>query len=118
MAEVTLLHNPRCSTSRSALERVEAAGTDVEVVRYLSTPLDETQLRELLRKLEDPVTDLVRRDATFTALGLTDEDVATTDQVVALLVEHPRLMQRPVLVKGDHAIIGRPSDRVAAFLGG
>ena len=50
--------------------------------------------------------------------GLTDADVATVDQVVAVLVEHPRLMQRPVVVKGDRAIIGRPKDRVAPFVRG
>lgn len=116
MPHVTVLHNPRCSTSRSALEAVETAGVDAEVVRYLSTPLDDAQLRDLMAKLEDPVTDLVRRDATFAALGFTDADVATADQVVAVLAEHPKLMQRPVLVKGDRAIIGRPKDRVPAFL--
>lgn len=116
MPHVTVLHNPRCSTSRSALEAVETAGVDAEVVRYLSTPLDEAQLRDLIAKLEDPVTDLVRRDTTFAALGLSEGDVATTDQVVAVLAKHPKLMQRPVLVKGDRAIIGRPKDRVPAFL--
>lgn len=116
MADVTLLHNPRCSTSRAALERAEAAGIEPEVVRYLTTPLDADQLHDLIRVLEDPVTDLVRRDATFADLGLSDDDVATEDQVVAVLAEHPRLMQRPVLIKGDRAIIGRPKDRVAAFL--
>lgn len=116
MTDVTLLHNPRCSTSRSALEKVESAGVEADVVRYLSAPLDEAALRELIAKLEDPVTDLVRRDATFTSLGLTDADTATADQVVALLLEHPQLMQRPVLVRSDRAIIGRPKDRVDAFL--
>jgi arsenate reductase len=73
-------------------------------------------LRDLAGKLEDPVTDLVRRDGFFKDQGLTDADVQTEDQVVAVLVEHPRLLQRPVIVKGDRAIIGRPKDRVPAFL--
>lgn len=118
MADVTLLHNPRCSTSRSALEKVESAEVEVEVVRYLTTPLDEEALRTLIGKLEDPVADLVRRDATFASLGLSEDDVATADQVVSVLLEHPALMQRPVLVRGDRAIIGRPKDRVNAFLTG
>ena len=116
MADVTLLHNPKCSTSRHALEVIEASGVDSEVVQYLKTPLDEPALRQLIGKLEDPVTDLVRRDPYFKGLGLSDADVQSEDQVIALLVEHPRLMQRPVLVKGDRAIIGRPKDRVAPFL--
>ena len=86
------------------------------MVQYLRTPLDEAGLRELIGKLEDPVTDLVRRDAYFKELGLSEDDVAGEDQVVTLLVQYPRLMQRPVLVRGDRAIIGRPKDRVPAFL--
>lgn len=118
MPHVTVLHNPRCSTSRAALDQVASSGVDAEVVRYLSTPLTEPQLRELITKLVDPVTDLVRRDKAFADLGLTEEQVATTDQVVAVLLEHPQLMQRPVLVRGDRAIIGRPKERVAPFLAG
>ena len=116
MSDVTVLHNPKCSTSRAALETLEAAGTEAEVVQYLKEPLDEAALRELLDQLEDEPTDLVRRDSFFKDQGLTDEDVATTDEVVAALLEHPRLMQRPVIVKGDRAIIGRPKDRVAPFV--
>ena len=118
MSELTLLHNPKCSTSRAALETLEGAGVEAEVVQYLKEPLDEAALRELIGKLEDEPTDLVRRDSFFKDQGLTDADVATVDQVVAVLVEHPRLMQRPVIVKGDRAIIGRPKDRVAPFVEG
>ncbi|WP_068402179.1 arsenate reductase family protein [Kribbia dieselivorans] len=116
MADITLLHNPKCSTSRHAKDVLGDAGVAFEEVQYLKHPLDATALRDLIDKLEDPVTDLVRRDSFFKEQGLTDADVATADQVVAVLVEHPRLMQRPVLVRGDRAIIGRPKERVAAFL--
>lgn len=118
MSDLTVLHNPKCSTSRSALETLDAAGVQAEVVQYLKEPLDERALRELVDKLEDEPTDLVRRDSFFKDQGLTDGDVATVDQVVAVLLEHPRLMQRPVIVKGDRAIIGRPKDRVAPFVTG
>ncbi len=118
MSDLTVLHNPKCSTSRSALETLDAAGASADVIQYLKEPLDEAALRELIGKLEDEPTDLVRRDAFFKEQGLTDADVATVDQVVAVLVEHPRLMQRPVLVKGDRAIIGRPKERVAPFVAG
>lgn len=118
MSDVTVLHNPKCSTSRAAVETIEGADVDADVVQYLKTPLDEAALRELIGKLEDEPTDLVRRDSFFKDQGLTDADVATVDQVVAVLVEHPRLMQRPVVIKGDRAIIGRPKDRVAPFVRG
>lgn len=112
----TVLHNKNCSTSRAALDAASAAGIEVEVHDYLKKPLSERELRDLAGKLEDPLTDLVRRDGFFKDQGLTDADVQTEDQVVAVLVEHPRLLQRPVIVKGDRAIIGRPKDRVPAFL--
>ena len=75
-------------------------------------------ITELVGQLEDPATDLVRRDANFKKLGLTDADVATDAQVIDVLSEHPQLLQRPVLVKGGSAIIGRPKDRVEPFLKG
>ena len=86
------------------------------MVKYLSSPLDRAALLELLGKLEDPAADLVRKDAFFTELGLNAADYVTAEAVADLLAEHPRLMQRPVLVRGSRAIIGRPKDRVAAFL--
>jgi arsenate reductase len=116
MAEVTVLHNPKCSTSRHAMDEVAAAGTDVEVVQYLRTPLDRAALLELMAKLEDPPADLVRKDGFFKELGLDPADFTTPEAVATLLVDHPRLMQRPVLVRADKAIIGRPKDRVAPFV--
>lgn len=118
MADLTLLHNPKCSTSRHALDEVTAAGSDVDVVQYLKTPLDRGALLELMARLEDPPADLVRKDGFFRDLGLDAGDYTTPEAVADLLVEHPRLMQRPVLVRGDRAIIGRPKDRVASFLAG
>lgn len=118
MAELTLLHNPNCSTSRHALDEVKAAGVDAEVVQYLKAPLSRDQLLDLLGKLEDPPADLVRKDSFFKDQGLDPDDYRTPEAVADLLVEHPRLMQRPVLVRGDRAIIGRPKDRVPAFLAG
>jgi arsenate reductase len=112
---VTIYHNPRCSKSRAAMQAAEALGVDVDVVRYLDAPPDETTLRELLDKLEDPPHALVRRDD-WKALGITAADVADADGVVTVLQAHPQLMERPVLVKGDRAIIGRPTERAEAFL--
>lgn len=116
MADVTVLHNSACSTSRSALDAAATAGVEAEVVPYLKKPLDRAELLALIGKLEDPAGDLVRKDSFFKEQGLDESDFQTPEAVADLLVEHPRLMQRPVLVKGDRAIIGRPKDRVAPFL--
>ncbi len=116
MADVTILHNTACSTSRHALAEAEDAGTPVDVVQYLKTPLDRDALLELIGMLEDPPADLVRKDPYFAKLGLDAADYRTPEAVADLLVEHPRLMQRPVLIKDGRAIIGRPKDRVRPFL--
>lgn len=116
MADVTILHNPNCSTSRSALADAEVGGVDVDVVQYLKHPLGRDELLDLMGKLEDPPADLVRKDGFFKDQGLVESDYTSPDQVADLLVEHPRLMQRPVLIRGDRAIIGRPKDRVPGFL--
>jgi arsenate reductase (glutaredoxin) len=117
MADVTIYHNPSCSTSKHAVATAAELAVDAEIVQYLKAPPDEATLRAIIAKLEDPVTDLVRRDANWDRLGLADADVATADQVVAVLLAHKELMQRPVLVTADRAIIGRPKDRVRALLG-
>jgi arsenate reductase len=116
MPDLTVFHNSTCTTSQHVLTDLTDAGHDVEVVQYLKTPLDKAQLLELMDKLEDPPEDLVRKDAFFTSQRLRAEDYKTADEVADLLVEHPRLMQRPVIVKGDRAIIGRPRDRVLPFV--
>lgn len=96
----------------------EELGVDHEVVLYIKTPPDEAALRAIIAKLEDPVTDLVRRDSMWAKLGLTDADAATPDQVVALLVRHKQLLQRPVVVTPTTAIIGRPKERIRQLLSG
>jgi arsenate reductase len=91
-------------------------GIEPEIVLYIKTPPDADTLRGIVAKLEDPVTDLVRRDSMWNKLGLTDADAETPEQVVALLVKHKQLLQRPVVVTATKAIIGRPKDRVRTLL--
>jgi arsenate reductase len=116
MATVTILHNPNCSTSKFAVAEAERLGVDHDEVLYLKTKPSKTELLDLLAKLEDPPADLVRKDSFFSEQGLAADDYTTPVQVATLLAEHPRLLQRPVLIRGDRAIIGRPKDRVADFI--
>jgi len=112
---LTLLHNPHCSTSVHALDALEAAGHDVTVRKYLlvSERLDEAELRSLAERLQgDPPDALIRRDAQYKQLGL-NADGMSIDEVVRVLVEHPKLLQRPILDDGTHAMIGRPRSRAA-----
>lgn len=94
----------------------EKLGVDANVVLYIKEPPTAETLRDIISKLEDPATDLVRRDSKFKKLELTDDDVATDDQIVEMLVKHKQLLQRPVVVTADKAIIGRPKSRVTDLL--
>jgi len=94
----------------------EELGVQVDIVNYIKTPPDAETLRSVIAKLEDEPTALVRRDSMWKKLGLTDDDAATDDQIVDLLVKHKQLLQRPVVVTADTAIIGRPKQRVADLL--
>lgn len=96
----------------------EELGVDAEIVIYRKDPPDASTLREIIAKLEDPPTDLVRRDALWDKLGLTDADVQTVDQIVDVIVANKMIMQRPLLVTADKAIIGRPKERVRTLLEG
>jgi arsenate reductase (glutaredoxin) len=117
VTSLTLLHNPHCSTSVHALDALESAGRSVTVRRYLlkSERLDEGELRSLAERLQgDPPDALIRRDKKYAELGLA-ADGLSVDEVVAILVEHPALLQRPILDDGTAAMIGRPRSRAAAW---
>ena len=91
-------------------------GLEPEVIVYQKAPPDRTRLTWIAEHLEDPVADLVRKDSQFTKLGLNAAEYTTTETVVELLLKHKMLMQRPVVVFGDRAIIGRPKDRLRTLL--
>ncbi len=115
---VTIFHNPNCNSSVNAVKIAEELGVDAEIVVYQKTPPDRAALESIIAKLEDPVTDLVRRDAQWAKLGLTDADAESSEQVIELILAHKMLMQRPLVVTDEVAIIGRPKDRVRSLLGG
>ena len=94
----------------------EELAVEADIVNYIQDPPDAETIREIIAKLEDPPTALVRRDSLFKKLELTDADVETEDQIVDVLVANKRLLQRPLVVTADAAIIGRPKERVAVLL--
>ena len=92
-------------------------GIDADVVQYLKTPPDKAKLEKIIGMLQDPVEDLVRKDAKFEKLGLDPAAyVGKPKAVVDILLQHKELMQRPIIVKGNKAIIGRPKDKTERFL--
>lgn len=92
-------------------------GVEFDVVEYLKTPLTRTELERILDLLPNDPAELVRKDKRFKELDLKEDNYQTRNTVIDLLCQHPELMQRPVLVKGDLAIIGRPSSEVEELLG-
>jgi arsenate reductase len=113
---VTLYHNPGCSKSRGALEILRQRGLTPEVVEYLEQPPGRGELERFLELLTGPPAELVRKDGRFRELSLDAGDYESSEAVVELLLEHPELMQRPVAIAGDRAVIGRPSERVLEIL--
>ncbi|WP_311791177.1 MULTISPECIES: arsenate reductase (glutaredoxin) [Pantoea] len=112
---VTLYHNPRCSKSRETLALLEAQGVEPEIVRYLETPPDRETLQILLQKLGlSSARQLMRtKDELYKTLQLEN---ASESALLDALASHPALLERPVVVNGDRARIGRPPEAVLAIL--
>jgi arsenate reductase len=111
-----IFHNPSCSKSRGALEILNERGTNPDVVQYLKAPPDRATLERIVDAIDDPPAALVRKDNRFKELGLDPSDYTTKKAVVALLLAHPELMERPVVFVGRKAVIGRPPERVLDLL--
>ena len=112
---VRIYHNRRCSKSRAACQLVAQSGLPAEIIDYLETPPSRDELRVLLRQLGMPAADLVRRgEAVFRQLyaGRTLSD----DEWLDALVAHPILIERPIVVRGDRAVVGRPPEKVLELL--
>jgi arsenate reductase len=116
MSTVTIYHNPRCSKSRQALDLLERQGVEPQVIEYLKTPLNADQIAELLDLLGLQPSELMRsNEAEYRELGLDDPGLSRA-QLIQAMVEHPRLIQRPIVVSRGRAALGRPPERVLEIL--
>ena len=116
MERITLYHNPACGNSRGAMELLRARDVEFDIIEYLKVHPTRAALEKIVDLLDGPVADLVRKDKRFKELGLNPASYADKKSVVALLLEHPELMQRPIVVRGKRAIIARPPEKLAALL--
>ncbi len=117
MTSIRIYHNPECSKSRAALALLEENDISPEIIYYLETPPSIEDLKSLLAKLGLRLKDIIRRsEDDFDELGLDDETLSE-DIVLDLLQKHPQLLQRPIVVKGDRAIIARPPEAVLSMIG-
>ncbi|MBB4304877.1 arsenate reductase [Rhodobium orientis] len=112
---VTIWHNPRCSKSRQALQLLRDNGVEPEIVEYLKTPPSEAEIRAVLDKLGIEPRALMRtKEKTYKELGLAG--VTDNDKLVAAMAENPVLIERPVVLKGGKAALGRPPEDVLKVL--
>jgi arsenate reductase len=113
MSSISILHNPRCSKSRQTLALLEEKGITPKVIEYLKTPLTVDELKALFNKLNvDAVRDMMRtKEAEYKTLGLTDDTLAD-DVLFQAMATTPKLIERPIVINGANARIGRPPESV------
>jgi arsenate reductase len=113
---VTIYHNPRCSKSRQALTLLRDKGVEPQIIEYLKTPPDTATLEHLLTMLGLEPRELMRKkEKEFKENGLGNPDLSR-DALIAALIAHPKLIERPIVVKDDHAALGRPPESVLDIL--
>lgn len=113
---VTIYHNPNCSKSRQTLELIKSAGHKPVVVEYLKTPPNADDLSEITDRLGIKPRDLLRKtEAQYKELNLSDETLSN-DALINAMIEHPKLIERPIVLTETEAIIGRPPENVLALL--
>jgi len=113
---VTIYHNPRCSKSRQTLELLRERGIEPRIVEYLKTPPDERELKKILKMLRMGPRQLMRRkEAEYKSAGL-DDPALGDDALIRAMVDHPVLIERPIVVSGGRAALGRPPEAVLEIL--
>lgn len=109
-------HNPKCSKSREALKLLEDKGGDYEVFKYLDTPPSREEITTLLKKLGLSARELMRtKEDLYKELGVAQ--IADEEKLVDILAGYPKLIERPIIIDGNRALIGRPVEKVIEFLG-
>jgi arsenate reductase len=113
---IKVYQKPTCTKCRSTLKILRERGADFEAINYFETPFTSRQLKKLVDLLGVSPRELLRKDErTYRDLGLAKSEL-TNDQIIELMVKHPDLIQRPIVVRGDKAVLGRPPENVEALL--
>jgi arsenate reductase len=116
MSNITIWHNPRCSKSRQTLQLIRDRGVEPAIVDYLKTPPSEAELNRALKALGVTPRDLIRnKESLYAELSL-DDDGVTDAVLVGAMHQNPILIERPVVFRGERAVVGRPPERVLALL--
>lgn len=110
-----IYHNPRCSKSRETLQIIQDKGVDVDIIEYLKDIPSKTELLDVLKKLNLDAEDIVRKTETDYKENFKGKKL-TNEQWVDAMIKYPKLIERPIVVKGNKAVIGRPPENVKALL--
>ncbi len=112
---IVVWHNPRCSKSRNGIKYLDEKGVEYEVYRYLDEPPTVEELKRVLKKLGMSPRELMRtKEAIYRELGL--KEVTEDEKLIEAMAEHPRLIERPIVIRGEKAVVARPENRIDEIL--
>jgi arsenate reductase len=113
---VKIYHNPRCSKSRQTLSLIKEHGAEPDIIEYLKHPPDKSQLKKILHQLGMKPRDLVRKkEPEYKQLHL-DDPALSDEQLLDAMVQHPKLIERPIVISGNKAVLGRPPEKVLEII--
>lgn len=112
---ITILHNPRCSKSRAALDYLEEKGIFPIIVKYLDTPLNHQEIKQVLDKLGMKPIELIRQNEDYYKKEIKGKDFSDEELIIAM-VENPKLIERPIIINGPKAVVGRPAEKIDEVL--
>ena len=110
-----IYHNSRCSKSRQGLQLLKEAGASPEIIDYIKNPLTAGEIKEILAKLNIPAIDLVRKNEAIWKEKFKGKELSE-DQIIKVMSDYPKLIERPIVVKDNKAVIGRPAEKIKSLL--
>ena len=108
---IVIYHNPRCSKSRETLEILETKKVNYKIIKYLDLPLSEKKIREIIKLLRIKPIELVRKNESIWKEKYKNQDFSE-NELIEIMVENPKLIERPIVINGSKAIIGRPPEKI------
>ena len=112
---IKIYHNPRCTKSRQALQLLQEKGIEPQIIEYIKNPITESELWEVIEKLDIEPIELVRNKETDWKENFKGKDL-DENEVVFAMIEYPKLMERPIIVNGDKAVVARPTEKLLEIL--
>ena len=114
--KIIIYHNPRCSKSRAALKLLKEKNQDPEIFLYLQEILSQSKIRSLIKKLNIPIREILRKgEEEYKRNNLNDENISD-EELINFMIKFPKIIERPIIIKGDKAVIGRPPENILKLL--